>query len=578
MPWLSGLRNPRDAPPLPRNAPRPTPPPIEKPEILGEESYRRTKVLICAPSNSALDEIVSRIMKSGVYGPNGSAYSPTLVRVGVNVHHSVEAVGMESLVTGRMSDKGEGLMNKEKKFERALERDRIKLAILDEAAVVCSTLAFSGSGMFARMTRQFDVVVIDEAAQAVEPSTLVPLCYGAKQVFLVGDPRQLPATVLSSIATDHKYNQSLFKRFEHCGYPIHMLKTQYRMHPAIREFPSSQFYAGALEDGPRQAAKTRAPWHKIPLFRPFVFLDISGKEYQGNGTSWANDEEATMAVALVCMLMKTYPELSSGENIGVISPYKAQVKNLKKKLADALGTDQAKAVDVGSIDGFQGREKDVCIFSVVRAPAHGRGLGFVADERRINVGLTRAKNSLIVLGCARALTTDKNWGGLVASATARNLVMKPPNKDYVGFVAKFGSAYDKDELSGSEDEAADDDDEEAYGDGDGHGDVDGGVNGAAFVHRPDWTKAAGADGEEDAPAPEGISIAAAGFSVGSADVELVTEAPVKGGGNDDGGNGGGGDDAPDPYAQEPEAGGGAKRGRGGGGSGGGGGGKAARTK
>ena len=263
-------------------------------------------------------------------------------------------MGMESLVTSRMSDKGEGLMNKEKKFERALERDRIKLAILDEAAVVCSTLSFSGSGMFARMTRQFDVVVIDEAAQAVEPSTLVPLCYGAKQVFLVGDPRQLPATVLSSIATDHKYNQSLFKRFELCGYPIHMLKTQYRMHPAIREFPSSQFYAGELEDGPKQAAKTRKPWHKVSLFRPFVFLDIDGKEYQGNGgASWANDEEAMMAVALVCALMRNYPELAVGDKIGVISPYKAQVKNLKNKLAEALGAERAKAVDVNSIDGFQ---------------------------------------------------------------------------------------------------------------------------------------------------------------------------------------------------------------------------------
>lgn len=566
MPWLRGAPNAREAPPLPRDAPRPAPAPVEIPEILGEESYRRTKVLICAPSNSALDEIVLRIIKTGVYGPNGGAYSPTLVRVGVNVHHSVESVGMESLVTSRMSDKGDGLMSKEKKFELDLERDRIKLAILDEAAVVCSTLSFSGVGMFARMTRQFDVVVIDEAAQAVEPSTLVPLCYGAKQVFLVGDPRQLPATVLSSIATDHKYNQSLFKRFEHCGYPIHMLKTQYRMHPDIREFPSTQFYAGGLEDGPKQAAKTRKPWHRIPLFRPFVFMDVDGKEYQGNGASWANDEEATLAVALVGALMRKYPELASGEKIGVISPYKSQVQNLKKKLADALGSERAKSVDVNSIDGFQGREKDVCIFSVVRAPERGRGLGFVSDERRINVGLTRAKNSLIVIGSAKALKSDKCWGGLVTSATERNLIMKPPGKDYKGFVGKFGAAYDDDDLSGSEDDGGD-----GAGAGGGGGEEDDDEDfyekeTSTFVHRPNWN--ADLDGEDAAVAPEGVSIAAAGFSTGG-DVELVTEAPVNGGGNDDygGGSGGGGDDddGPDPYAQQPEV--GAKRGRGGGGGG-----------
>jgi senataxin len=277
-----------------------------------------------------------------------------------------------------------------------------------------------------------------------------------------------------------------------------------------------------------------------------VFLDIAGKEYQGkHGRSWANDEEATMAVALVCALMRDYPELASGEKIGVISPYKAQVKNLKNKLAEALGTERASFLDVGSIDGFQGREKDVCIFSVVRAPARGRGLGFVADERRINVGLTRAKNSLIVLGCAKALKSDKSWGGLVTSATKRNLMMKPPpGKDCSAFVAKFGAAYDADDLSGSEDEGGDE-----YGDGDGDDVYE---KESWFVHRPNWN----ANGE-DVEAPEGLNIAAAGFSTG-ADVELVTEAPVKGGGNDDYDGGAGrenDDNAPDPYAQEADAGG-----------------------
>ena len=570
-PWMCGVPNPRDAPPPPRDA-LPVPPPSpEKPEVVGETENRRTKVLVCAPSNSALDEIVLRIMQSGLLGPSGSPYSPTLVRVGVNVHHSVESVSMEALVRERVGEVGDKVAaaaaaaaSSEKKFERALEKDRVKLAILDEAAVVCSTLSFSGSGMFARMTRQFDVVVIDEAAQAVEPSTLVPLCYGAKQVFLVGDPRQLPATVLSSIATDHNYDQSLFKRFEQCGYPIHLLKTQYRMHPAIREFPSTQFYSGELEDGPKMAAKTKRPWHDNMLFRPFVFIDVAGKEYQGGGMSWANDDEATLAVALVATLVKNYAELASGEKIGVISPYKAQVKNIRRRLAEALGEERARKVDVNSIDGFQGREKDVCIFSVVRAPAKGRGLGFVADERRINVGLTRSKSSLIVLGSAKALKGDDNWGGLVASARDRNLIVKPGGKDYKAFVAKHGATYDADDLSGSEDEpeeAVETDEEDAYGAATGvehGGDGVGGSRGVkGHVHRPDWLVSSHLAVEaaealrRNAGSPALPGVGADGFAAKGVEDELVSEAPGKVG--DDYGGGGGDDDGDeDPYAPEPE--------------------------
>ena len=106
-------------------------------------------------------------------------------------------------------------------------------SILDEAAIVFSTLSFSGSAILTRMTRAFDVVIIDEAAQAVEPATLVPLVHGCRQVFLVGDPVQLPATVISSTAQELGYGTSLFKRFQAAGFPVQMLKIQYRMHLEI---------------------------------------------------------------------------------------------------------------------------------------------------------------------------------------------------------------------------------------------------------------------------------------------------------------------------------------------------------
>ena len=601
-PWLfGGFSNPRDAAPLPRGAALPAPSPPERPELLGEDGYRRAKVLVCAPSNSALDEITLRIMQSGLLGPTGEAYSPTLVRVGVNAHRSVERVSMDALVRERLGKEEEEMrapgfgrgggggagaaaartnafsgvqtlnagapLPAEKKFERALAKDRLKLAILDEARVVCSTLSFSGSGMFSRMTKPFDVVVVDEAAQAVEPSVLVPLCYGAKQVFLVGDPRQLPATVLSALATKKMYNQSLFKRLERCGYPVHVLATQYRMHPEIRAFPSRQFYDDRLVDAPRTAARTKRPWHQCALFKPFVFVDVhQGREYRPSGpdgASWANDEEAEACVAMVKALVRGYDALSSGENVGVISPYKAQASAIRRRLADALGADLAAAIDVNSIDGFQGREKDVCVFSVVRAPSrdddatrrggYARGLGFVADERRINVGLTRARSSLIVLGNAEKLKKDENWGALVRSAKERNAVIRPPRgKRFETFVSTMVTTYDADDLSGSEEEE-EEEEEEAGGD-------DAGATAAAMrAHEPEWGSLKKAGGgyytkaSRDEPGASGSNPAGSrglGFSAEGARDEFVSEVL---GGRRAGDDYERGDDAEadeDPFAQD----------------------------
>ena len=203
----------------------------------------------------------------------------------------------------------------------------------------------------------------------------------------MGDPKQLPATVLSSAATAKGYTRSLFKRFEECGYPVYLLKTQYRMHPEIRRFPSSAFYGDALEDGPAMRRRATRPWHGNPLFRPFVFFDIAGTERRPDGASWANDDEARFVAALVKRLISDHPSLLnedeiSGAGVGVISPYKAQVKVIRKLLEQALGPERARFVDVNSVDGFQGREKEVCVFSVTRAPRNREGSFFWFPPRR----------------------------------------------------------------------------------------------------------------------------------------------------------------------------------------------------
>eukprot|EP00798_Chlamydomonas_sp_ICE-L_P026005 gene26006-11697_t len=278
-------------------------------------------------------------------------------------------------------------------------------AILDEASIVCSTLSFSGSSIFYRTSKkfdvviideavqavepsiQFDVVIIDEAAQAVEPSILVPLIMGCKQVFLVGDPAQLPATVISARAVDFLYDRSLFKRLQEGGHPVKVLDTQYRMHPAISSFPSSEFYNSLLLDGPNNNTECSRPWHDQPCFGPFAFFDVMGKESSPPGGASIqnipeNIREAHMALCVyrelnipaahmvLCVyreLLHRYPELRNTPSVAVISPYKSQVKLLRDSFKAALGEEGARMVDINTIDGFQGREKDITIFSCVNS-------------------------------------------------------------------------------------------------------------------------------------------------------------------------------------------------------------------
>eukprot|EP01018_Ginkgo_biloba_P018605 Gb_01813 [translate_table: standard] len=432
-PWLNGI-NPRDMI-MPMDGDDgfyPTTGNEFKPEFVAAKRKHRVHVLVCAPSNSALDEIVLRLINSGIRDENGQVYNPSIVRVGLQAHHSVQSVSMDYLVEQRLSSVDRSAANAGGRVGTSTkDRDTVRAAILDEAAIVCSTLSFSGASVFSRMSRGFDVVIIDEAAQAVEPATLVPLAHGCRQVFLVGDPIQLPATVLSSTAGQFGYGMSLFKRFQQAGYPVQMLKTQYRMHPQIREFPSREFYSEALEDGNDVLHQTKRPWHEYRCFGPFTFFDIEGEETQPTGSSWVNIEEVELVLALYRNLVGRYPELKAGSRLAVISPYKLQVKFVRERFREVLGPEAARLIDVNTVDGFQGREKDVAIFSCVRAKARD-GIGFLSDFRRMNVGITRARASMLVVGSASTLMQDEHWSNLVKSAQQRKCLFKV-SKPYHSF-------------------------------------------------------------------------------------------------------------------------------------------------
>ncbi|KAL7120163.1 hypothetical protein ACP275_02G106600 [Erythranthe tilingii] len=434
-PWLVGL-NPRDMI-MPVNGDDgffPTSGNEMKPEMVNSSRKYRVRVLVCAPSNSALDEIVLRLLHTGIRDENDHAYNPKIVRIGLKAHHSVQAVSMDYLVAQKLASVDSQAADKQKQGGAANDKDNIRAAILDEAVIVFSTLSFSGSGLFSKLNRGFDVVIIDEAAQAVEPATLIPLANGCKQVFLVGDPVQLPATVISPVATKFGYTTSLFKRLQMAGYPVQMLKTQYRMNPEIRSFPSREFYNEELEDGPDVENQTMRGWHKYRCFGPFCFFDIhEGNESKPPGSgSWVNVDEVEFVLALYSKLVSRYPELKVSSRLAIITPYRGQIKLLREKFRSTFGVDSDKVVDINTVDGFQGREKDVAIFSCVRA-SEDRGIGFVDDFRRMNVGITRARSSVLVVGSASTLKRcDQHWKNLIESAEQRDVLFQV-SKPYVDF-------------------------------------------------------------------------------------------------------------------------------------------------
>jgi len=365
----------------------------------------------------------------------GQVFAPSVVRIGVNVHHSVQEVALETLVEKRLGSGGDSGVQ-----VSGLQRERMKLQVLQEASVVASTLSFAGSAVFHRLGKHFDVVIIDEAAQAVEPSTLVPLVHGCKQVYLVGDPVQLPATVISSTALDLNYDCSMFKRLQAAGYPVRVLNEQYRMHPEISAFPSLEFYQGNLLDGEGVEDRTKRDWHEQRCFGPFAFYDLHGKEDVPEGSaSLVNRAEASFVLCIYTTMLREIRELSDGASVAIISPYKAQVSLLRELFTQALGKERAKMVDINTIDGFQGREKDVVIFSCVRtAGVHNRSIGFVADERRINVGITRARCALIVIGHAESLVVDERWMHLVRHAVDKQVLWQP-TKPYTDYMIKVAA-------------------------------------------------------------------------------------------------------------------------------------------
>ena len=387
----------------------------------------KNRMLVCAPSNAAIDEILRRIVNEGLWGRDGEKFSPSVVRLGPNVHPSLVQYSLE-----RMAQTVQvGTSTSQVQSELGVEL-KAKAAVLREAQIVCSTLSVAGSQDLRQFRDlKFDTVVIDEASQAIELSTLIPLQMGCSRLILVGDHKQLPATVFSKLAETHLYSRSLFERLHQSGYPMCLLKRQMRMHPKIAQFPSELFYDGEIETAEQiMDIIPNQPWSSVSFFGPLVFFDIEEGKEQVSLQSKINEEEAVFIESLITTLMQQYPEDVLNRIVkrtAVITPYAEQVRLISEKIRRVFGvSDPTKPcpIEVNTVDGFQGREKDIIIASTVRA-AEG-SIGFLADIRRMNVMLTRARTNMWIVGHRSTLTNNSAspWALLVSHIDKQNCVVK----------------------------------------------------------------------------------------------------------------------------------------------------------
>ncbi|CAI8501126.1 unnamed protein product [Hanseniaspora opuntiae] len=321
------------------------------------------------------------------------------------------------------------------KHEQEKEKERLTALLIKQADIVCTTLSGSAQKQLENLGLFFPTVVIDEACQCTELSSLVPLRYGAKQIIMVGDPNQLPPTVISKVATESNYDESLFSRLAKENSP-YLLNIQYRMHPEISNFPSKKFYESKLENGPDMHVINEQPWFKDAIFKPYVFFSVvDGKEAKSPAMSLYNEVEAQFVVNLVDTLLKRY-SLEHGEGphrseekksfknqIGIVSPYKEQVQLMRKLFIEKFDDGILETVTVQTVDSFQGQEKTIMIFSCVRSSAKPRSIGFLKDYRRLNVALTRGKSNMWIVGNDKTLKKNRLWGSLIKDANERESVV-----------------------------------------------------------------------------------------------------------------------------------------------------------
>ncbi|CAI5731648.1 unnamed protein product [Peronospora farinosa] len=408
---------PISSPPPPPTSPPPPPPPLSLPLTdLSDDQHRPSSPTIIMPQSPRIPlPAVSDIDLKETKEWDSIDYSrfQPYVAMAQRINGCLEKLAEVKLELQRHEFARQAVCEMRGKLSQST-RQSLEVSFLDTAHIVFTTLSSAGVAALDASAR-YDVLVVDEAAQAVELSTIIPMKFGSKQCVLVGDPQQLSATVFSSNSGHSLYERSLFERLESCEHPVHMLRTQYRCHPMISEFPRNYFYDGKLQDGDNvKGGAYVKPYHSLgSAFMPLVFWNLlSSRENSTKSVSRMNVGEAELAVNLYLTLKNSCPPDSITGKVGMITPYSQQMEELRNRFRRALGKHYEQEVEINTIDGFQGREKDIIILSTVRADPKA-GVGFLNDIRRMNVALTRAKFACYVIGKENTLRSSKPWSALL---------------------------------------------------------------------------------------------------------------------------------------------------------------------
>lgn len=413
-------------------------------DVVTRAVMRGERVLALTASNAAIDHLAISLLQADPRLSLARLGDPARVSEALENHtiaalteahpHRVMAKGLVeqalALLRGarRRSDRGREAWQREREARveggklfaeaRRLERLAAK-GVLDRTRVLCGTLTGRLDDLLGDEEEDdFDVLVVDEASQALTPAILLGALH-AKRIVLAGDHKQLPPVVMSMAAVKAGLSLTVFS--ELCAGDADaaiscMLTVQHRMNEEIMSFPSRSWYEGRLVAHPSVASLTLAP--RDSILGPelgFQIADTAGagfdEESPPDSESKSNPGEARVVALLVRDLI--VGGLAPAE-VGVITPYASQAALLASVLSDLVDA----GLEVDSVDGFQGREKTAIIFSAVRSNTEG-AVGFLADQRRLNVALTRAKKKLVVVADSATLSSDPGWRSLFDDAIAR---------------------------------------------------------------------------------------------------------------------------------------------------------------
>ncbi|XP_005184359.1 regulator of nonsense transcripts 1 homolog [Musca domestica] len=372
-------------------------------------------VLVCAPSNTAVDQLTEKIHRTNLKVVRVCAKSREAIDSPVNflaLHNQIRNMetNIELKKLQQLKDETGELSSADEKRYRTLKR-AAENQLLEAADVICCTCVGAGDARLQRI--RFTSILIDESMQSTEPECMVPVVLGAKQLILVGDHCQLGPVVMCKKAARAGLSQSLFERLVVLGIRPFRLEVQYRMHPELSQFPSNFFYEGSLQNGvcaEDRKLKIDFPWPQPD--RPMFFLVTQGQEeIAGSGTSYLNRTEAANVEKITTRFLKAGVK---PEQIGIITPYEGQRAYLVQYMQyqGSLHSKLYQEIEIASVDAFQGREKDIIIMSCVRSNEK-QGIGFLSDPRRLNVALTRSKYGTIIVGNPKILSKQPLWNHLL---------------------------------------------------------------------------------------------------------------------------------------------------------------------